>query len=344
MKAIICLGYGAPDDVLHLGDVDEPHVADGEVLVEVYAASINPADWHLIRGVPAIARLSVGLRRPGFTVPGSDFAGRIAAVGRDVTTLQVGDEVFGTSFMHGFGAFAERVSVPESLVARKPTGVSYGAAAAIPLAASTALQGLRDHGGLQAGQRVLIIGASGGVGTFAVQLAKSIGAHVTGVCSAKNADMTRSLGADHIIDYTSPDPWAFGGQYDLILQIAGVDTSARLRRLLTDDGTLAQISGDSDNRWIGPLGRIVAGRLCSRFVGQTITSFTVQPNRDDLDHLARLVEHGRVKPVVDAAYALANVPDAIRHVEGGHTRGKVVVNVRADDETAADTAVNAHQT
>lgn len=338
MRAIICSGYGAPDDVLHLGDVDEPHVADGQVLVEVHAASVNPADWHLIRGVPAIARLNVGLRRPHFTVPGSDFADRVVAVDRLVTTLQVGDEVLGTSFMHGFGAFAERVSVPESLVTRKPRGLSCEAAAAVPLAACTALQGLRDHGGLQPGQRVLVIGASGGVGTFAVQLAKTIGAHVTGVCSARNTDLARSLGADYTIDYTSGDPWDVGGPYDLILQTAGVDTAGRLRRLLTDSGTLVQISGDSGNHLAGPLGRILAGKILSRFVGQTITSFTVQPNRGDLDHLARLVERGDVRPVIDAAYALASGADAIRHVEAGHTRGKVVVSV-CEDHEAADATV-----
>ncbi|HWL36578.1 MAG TPA: NAD(P)-dependent alcohol dehydrogenase [Frankiaceae bacterium] len=328
MRAILCDGYGAPADVLRVGDVDEPHLADDAVLVEVHAASVNPADCHLIRGLPRIARLSVGLRGPGFTVPGSDFAGRVTAVGANVTTVSVGDEVFGTTFLRGFGAFAERVAVPESLVARKPANVSYDAAAAIPLAATTALQGLRDHGRLRAGQRVLVVGASGGVGTFAVQLAKTMGAYVTGVCGARNVPLVRSLGADDVVDYTSAQRWDEGGPYDLILQLGGTASASALRRLLTREGTLVQLSGDSGNRWTGPLGRVAAGAFLSRFVSQTITTYTVRPHREDLEHLARLAADGSLRPVIDTTYALAGVADAIGHVERGHTRGKVVVDVR----------------
>lgn len=338
MRAILCDGYGAPADVLRVGETAEPHVADDGVLVEVRAASVNAADWHLVRGLPRIARLSVGLRRPGFTVPGSDFAGRVAAVGADVTTLSVGDEVFGTTFMRGFGAFADRVAVPESLVARKPPNVSYDAAAAIPLAASTALQGLRDHGRLQAGQRVLVVGASGGVGTFAVQLARTMGAHVTGVCGARNAALVRSLGADHVVDYAAAGRWDEDGPYDVVLQLGGAAPASTLRRLLTRDGTLVQVSGDSANQWAGPLGRVVRGAFLSRLVSQRITSFTVRPNREDLEHLARLAGDGSVRPVVGATYALADVADALAHVESGHTGGKVVVEVGARRQPATSRA------
>jgi NADPH:quinone reductase-like Zn-dependent oxidoreductase len=334
MRAIACLGYGPPDDVLQLADVDEPAVADDEVLVRVHATSVNAADWHLVRGVPSIARLQMGLRKPSFTVPGCDIAGRVESVGHDVTTLRPGDDVFATSFMHGFGAFAEQVSIPERLVAHKPSNLTFEQAAAVPLAACTALQGLRDHGRIDAGHRVLIVGASGGVGTFAVQIAKALGAEVTGVCSTRNADMVGALGADHVIDYTEADFTRGGRRYDLILQAAGAHSARACRRALTTSGTLVQISGDSANRWVGPLGRITTGRLLSPLVSQRITSFTVQPNRQDLDLIRSLVEAGTVAPVIDRTYPLTHIHDAIRHVETGHARGKVVVTVSA---TAANT-------
>ena len=329
MRAIICRGYGPPDEVLQLTDVDEPAVADDEVLVRVHAASINVADWHIVRGVPSIARLQFGLRKPRFDVPGCDVAGRVEAVGKDVTTLRSDDEVFASSFMHGFGTFAERVSVSESLVAGKPSNLTFEQAAAVPLAASTALQGLREHGHIEAGQRVLIVGASGGVGTFAVQIAKALGAEVTGVCSTRHTDMVRSLGADHVIDYTKEDFTDGSQRYDLILQAAGAHSAMACRPALTTHGTLVQISGTSDNRWIGPLNRIITGRLLSPFVSQTITSFTVRPNRQDLEFIGALIEAGKVIPVVDRSYSLTDIHDAIRHVEEGHTSGKVVVTVGA---------------
>jgi NADPH:quinone reductase-like Zn-dependent oxidoreductase len=335
MKAIICHGYGAPSDVLSIEDIDEPEVGDHDVLVQVHAACINPADWHLIRGVPYVARLQVGLRRPSFTIPGSDFAGRVTAIGEAVSEVRVGDDVFGTTFMLGFGAFAEHLVVPEAVLAPKPDNVSFDEAAAVPLAALTALQGLRDHGRIENGQKVLVIGASGGVGTFAVQIAKYFGAEVTGACSTRNVDLVRSLGADHVIDYTTPGAWDEADQYDLILHVAGGQTASDLRRRLTSEGTLVQISGDSDNRWFGPIGRIIAGQLLSRFVSQTITTFTVQPNRDDLKLLASLIEGGTLRPVVDTTYPLGQFDDAIRHVEEGHTHGKVVLNVRAAVGTAS---------
>ena len=327
MRAITCAGYGRPTDVLAPADVDEPAVEDDHVLVEVHAASVNPADWHLIRGNPYLARLQIGLRRPGFEIPGSDFAGVVAAVGPAVTTVRSGDEVYGTTFMAGFGAFAQRVAVPERLVTRRPSNVSFEGAASVPLAASTALQALRDHGKVEPGQRVLIIGASGGVGTFAVQLAKHLGATVTGICSTRNIELVRSLGADHVIDYTIDDVTETTERYDIVLQVAGTHRASRLRRLLTPTGTLVQLSGDSPNRWVGPLGRILAGRVLSVFVGQTITSFTVQPNRDDLELLASLVDHGVVRTHLDRTYTLAAVAEAIEHVETGRTRGKVAITI-----------------
>ncbi len=335
MRAILCRRYGAPDEVLELADIDDPEVADDQVLVDVHATSVNAADWHLVRAVPAIARLQLGLRKPSFGVPGCDLAGRVATVGRDVATLRPGDEVFGTSFMHGFGTFAERVSVPATLVAPKPSNLTFEQAAAVPLAASTALQGLRDHGHLEAGNSVLIVGASGGVGTFAVQIAKSFGAEVTGVCSTRNADMVRSLGADHIIDYTTTDFTNTGQRYDIILQAAGAQSPSACRRALMPKGTLVQISGDSNNRWTGPLTRIITGRVLSPLVSQTITSFTVQPNREDLAFLCTVIEAGKVSPVIDQSYSLTAIHDAIRHVERGHSRGKVVVTVRPETANAA---------
>jgi NADPH:quinone reductase-like Zn-dependent oxidoreductase len=330
MRAIICRGYGPPDEVLELTDVEEPAVAGDEVRVRVHATSINAADWHIIRAAPSIARLQMGLRKPSFTVPGCDFAGVVDATGTNVTTVHPGDEVFASSFMHGFGAFAERVSVSERLVARKPSNLTFEQAAAVPLAAMTALQGLRDHGHLQAGHDVLIVGGSGGVGTFAVQIAKALGAEVTAVCSTANTDMVRSLGAGHVIDYTKSDFTDGSRRYDLILQAAGTSSARACRRALTPTGTLLQISGTSDNRWIGPLFRIVSGSLLSPFVSQTITSFTVQPNREDLELIGSLIEAGTVTPVIDRTFPLSDLHDAVRHVEAGHARGKVVVTVETN--------------
>ena len=252
--------------------------------------------------------------------------------------------MFAGSFMQGFGTFAERVSVPEGLVARKPSNLTFDQAAAVPLAASTALQGLRDHGHIEAGQSVLIVGASGGVGTFAVQIAKAFGAEVTGVCSTTNTDMVRSLGADHVIDYTKADFTDGDQRYDLVLQLAGTHAAMTCRRVLTTNGTLVQISGTSANRWIGPLGRIVTGRLLSPFVSQTITSFTVRPNRLDLEFLGTLIEAGKVTPVIDRIHSLADIHDAIRKVEGGHARGKVVISVGTKTANTSSKGSDFHDT
>jgi NADPH:quinone reductase-like Zn-dependent oxidoreductase len=297
------------------------------VLVKVHAASVNPADWHLLRGDPYIARLQLGLRKPKGRVLGCDVAGQVEAVGKNVAKLRLGDEVFGSPFMHGFGAFAEYVCVPEDLLVPKPAILSFEQAAAVPLAASTALQGLRDHGGIEPGHKVLIVGASGGVGTFAVQIAKSFGAEVTGVCSTRNVEMVRSLGADHVIDYTREDFTKSGQKYDLILQLAGTRSPSECRRALTSKGTLVQISGDSNDRWIGAVDRIIKALVLSRFVSQKLTSFTVKPNKENLQILKQLTEAGTLTPVIDRTYTLSETPEAIRYLENGHARGKVVIRV-----------------
>ncbi len=326
MRAIVFERYGPPGDVLRLADLDEPAIGARDVLVRVRAASVNPADWHLIRGVPYVARLSFGPRRPRHPVPGSDLAGVVEAVGPEVTELGPGDEVYGSPFP-SFGAFAERVRVPADGLAPAPGALSPAEAAAVPVAGLTALQGLRDHGRVRAGQRVLIIGASGGVGSFAVQIAAALGAEVTGVSSAGNLDLVRSLGAAHVIDYAREDVTRVSETYHVVLQVAGTAPPAACRRALTGDGTLVQISGDGDGRWIAPLGRMLAGRLLSPVVSQRLTSFTSRPNADDLRLLAGLIESGAVRPVIDRTWSLDEVPEAIRYLEAGHTRGKSVVAV-----------------
>jgi NADPH:quinone reductase-like Zn-dependent oxidoreductase len=304
-----------------------PTPKEDKVLVKVHAASVNPADCHLLRGKPYIARLQLGLRKPKDRVLGCDVAGQVEAVGKNLTTLQPGDEVFGSPFMHGFGAFAECVCVSEGLLASKPATLSFEQAAAVPLAASTALQGLRDHGRIEPGHKVLIIGASGGMGTFAVQIAKTLGAEVTGVCSTRNVELVRSLGADHIIDYTREDFTQSGQKYDLIFQLAGTHSPSECRRVLTSKGTLLQISGDSDGRWIGPVDRIIKALVLSPFVSQKMASFTVKPNKEDLQFLRQLIEAGKLTPVIDRTYPLSETPEAIRYLENGRARGKVVITV-----------------
>jgi NADPH:quinone reductase-like Zn-dependent oxidoreductase len=299
----------------------------GEVLVRVRAGSVNPADWHVMRGEPRVARLSFGLRKPKYRVLGCDFAGSVESVGGDVKTLAPGDEVYGNTFMRGFGGFAEYARAEADLLAPKPAGLTFEQAAAVPIAAMTALQGLRDHGRVEPGQRVLIIGASGGVGTFAVQIAKSLGADVTGICSTRNVDLVQSLGADHVVDYSREDFTEGGDRYDLIFQLAGTHSPSDLRRALARKGTLLMSSGESDGRWIGPLTRVIAGRLQSPFVGQRLVSFTVEPNGDDLGALTELIDAGTLTPAIDRTYPLSEVPDAIRYLEEGHARGKVVISV-----------------
>ena len=323
MKAITYLSYGSPD-VLEFQEVDEPVVKDDEVLVRVRAASANPRDWHFMRGLPYFMRLQFGLRKPKCTALGSDMAGQVEAVGKTVTRFRPGDEVFAHVLA---GGFAEYTCVSEDFLGLKPANLTFEQAAAVPLAALTALQGLRDHGRIQPGQKVLIIGASGGVGTFAVQIAKLFGADVTGVCSTRNVDMVRSIGADHVIDYTQEDFTQRGQKYDLILQLAGTRSPSDCRRALTSKGTLLPSSGESGGRWIGPVDRIIKALVLSPFVSQRLVPFEAKRSREDLQVLKELIEAGKVSPVIDRTYPLSETPEAIRYLEEGHARGKVVIAV-----------------
>jgi NADPH:quinone reductase-like Zn-dependent oxidoreductase len=323
MKAMVQDRYGSPD-VLELREIEKPVVEDGEVLVRVRAASANPADWHFMRGLPYVMRPQSGLGKPKNGVLGRDVAGQVEAVGKDVTRFRPGDEVFANV---GTGGFAEYTCVSEDFLELKPVNLTFEQTAAVPLAGLTALQGLRDAGQVQPEQKVLIIGASGGVGTFAVQIAKSFGADVTGVCSTRNVEMVRSLGADHVIDYTQEDFAQSGQKYDLIFQLAGTRSPSECRRALTPKGTLVLSSGESSGRWIGPVDRIIKAVVLSPFVGQKLGSFLAKPNSDDLQFLKELIEAGKVTPVIDRTYPLSETPEAIRYLEEGHARGKVVVTV-----------------
>jgi NADPH:quinone reductase-like Zn-dependent oxidoreductase len=322
LQAITYHRYGPPD-VLELEEVDVPALEDDQVLVRVRAAAVNPRDWHFLRGLPYIMR-PIGLRIPKDGGFGSDMAGQVEAVGRAVTRFRPGDEVY--AFVLA-GGFAEYTRVPENVLGHKPANLSFEQAAAVPLAALTALQGLRDHGRVQPGQRVLIIGASGGVGTFAVQLAKLFGAEVTGVCSARNLELVRSLGADHVIDYTREDFAGNGRRYDLIFQLAGTRSPSACRRALTSKGRLILSSGESDGRWVGPLDRIVRAAALSPFVPQTLAPFEAKQSSDDLQVLTELVEAGKLAPVIDRTYPLPETPEALRYLEKGHARGKVVISI-----------------
>ena len=323
MKAITYHEYGSPD-ALEFEDVDAPVVKDDEVLVRVRAASVNPRDWHFMRGVPYFMRAQAGLRRPKSSLLGSDVAGQVEAVGTAVTRFHPGDEVFAHV---QDGGFAEYAAVPEEALGLKPANLTFEQAAAVPLAGLTALQGLRDQGRVRPGQKVLIIGAAGGVGTFAVQLAKHFGADVTGVCSTRNLDLVRSIGADHVIDYTREDVTQGGQRYDLIFQLAGTRSPSDLRRALTPKGTLLLSSGESDGRWVGPMDRILKALVLAPFVSQRLSSFLAKSTTEDLQVLKELIEAGKVSPVIDRTYPQSEVPEAIRYLEEGHARGKVVVTV-----------------
>jgi NADPH:quinone reductase-like Zn-dependent oxidoreductase len=325
MKAIVYDKYGPPD-VLKLQVVDRPTVSDDDVLVQVRAASVNPYDWHFMRGEPYFMRLMIGLLRPKSNRLGADLAGRVEQVGKNVTGFRPGDEVFGDTGGGPWGSFGEFVCVPENWLDLKPADLTFEQAAAVPLAGITALQGLRDWGDVQPGQQVLIIGASGGVGTFAVQIAKSFGAEVTGVCSTRNAEMVRSLGADHVIDYTQEDFSRRGKRYDLIFQLAGTLSPSGCRRALTPGGTLVLSSGEG-GRWFGPLGRMLEAMVSGPFVGQKMVSRVARQSKADLGILKQLIETGKVTPLIDRSYSFEEIPEAIRYLEEGHARGKVVVTV-----------------
>jgi NADPH:quinone reductase-like Zn-dependent oxidoreductase len=321
MKAIVQDRYG-PADVLDLRDVDPPAIGAGEVLVRVRAAGVDRGAWHVMTGRPYAIRLTgVGIRRPKNPVIGMDVAGVVEAVGEGVTTFRPGDEVMGV----GKGTFAELTRARADRLVRKPAGLTFEQAAVIPLSGITALQALRDKGHVEAGQRVLVIGASGGVGTFAVQIAKAFGATVTGVCGPTKVDLVRSLGADRVLDYTRDD--FATDRYDLILDIGGRPAVSRLRSALTAKGTLVIVGGEASGRWLGGAGRQVRALLLSPFVGQRLTAFVSTQSVEDLLVLTALVEAGKVTPVVDRSFPLAEVPKAIRYLDEGHARGKVVVVV-----------------
>jgi NADPH:quinone reductase-like Zn-dependent oxidoreductase len=323
MKAIVRDTYGSTD-VLEFRDIDKPEIAGDEVLVRVQAAGVDRGVWHVMAGLPYPIRLAgYGLRAPKNPVLGMDLAGVVAAVGKHVTRFQPGDEVFGI----GKGSYAEYARASENKLAPMPTNLTFEQAAVVAVSGLPALQGLRNHGQVEPGQHVLIIGASGGVGTYAVQLAKAFGAEVTGVCSTTKVDLVRSLGADHVIDYTRGDFAAGEQRYDVILDIGGNASLSRLRRALDPKGTLVITGGETGGRWLGGSDRQVRALVLSRFVHQKLTTFISGENHDDLIVLTELIEAGKITPVIDRTYSLSEVGKAIRYVEEGHARGKVVITV-----------------
>lgn len=323
MKAIVYRCYGSPD-VLQLEEIEKPTPADNEVLVKVKAAAVNPLDWHYMRGSPYIMRLmGAGLGSPADPRMGVDFAGTVEAVGRDVTQFKPGDEVFGGRS----GAFAEYVIIPDDrALVLKPENLSFEQAASVPIAAITALQALRDKGQIKPGHKVLINGASGGVGTFAVQIAKSYGAEVTGVCSARNADMVRSIGADHVIDYKTEDYTESGLRYDLIIDMVGNHSLSKNRQVLTPEGKLVMVGGAKGN-WLGPLMAPIKALMYSPFVEQEFIMLMASMRQQDLKVLGELMKAGELTPVIDRSYPLSEVPAAIRYSEEGHARGKIIIKL-----------------
>ena len=321
MKAIVRDRYGSPG-VIRLRDIDRPAVPDDGVLVRVRAASLNRGDWYSLTGTPYFARIQTGLRKPKSRLLGVDFAGTVEAVGRNVTRFRPGDEVFGGRS----GALAEYVSVSNA-VAPKPANLTFEQAAAVPVAALTALQGLRDKGQIQPGHKILINGASGGVGTFAVQIAKALGAEVTGVCSTRNVDLVRSLGADHVIDYTRQDFTRSGRRYDLILDVEGSRSWSEYRRVLNPRATFVLIGARMSGGLIGPLGHIGRIRLASLRSSQKVVFFIAKLNKADLAVLGDLLDAGKVTPVIDRRYELSETADAFRYMGEGHAQGKIVITV-----------------
>jgi len=334
MKAAVYTRYGPPD-VIEIKDVERPVPNETEVLIEVRAASLNPLDGGLMKGKPYTFRLLSGLFRPKVTQLGVDVAGRVEAVGRNVTQFKPGDEVFGVAIRYPQGsgtkvwicqgAFAEYVCAPESALAMKPENATFEQAAASPVAAFTALQGLRDKGHVQRGQKVLINGAAGGVGTFAVQIAKSFGAHVTGVCSTRNVEMVRSIGADRVIDYSKEDFTKGGTSYDVILDLVGNRSLSACRRVLDRKGILLLAGGEGSEWMIGLMARPIKALLLSPFVSQKLVMFLARPNQDDLTVIHELMRAGKVTAVIDRRYKLSEVAEAIRYLERKHARGKVVM-------------------
>ncbi|HEY2671033.1 MAG TPA: NAD(P)-dependent alcohol dehydrogenase [Rugosimonospora sp.] len=323
MEAMVQERYGEAEHVLRLAPINRPEIGDGDVLVRVHAAGLDRGVWHVTAGLPYPVRLVSGIRAPKARVPGTDVAGRVEAVGRDVATLRVGDDVFGTAD----GSFAEYARARQDTLVPKPKSLSFEQAAAVPVSACTALQAVRDRGRVQPGRKVLIIGASGGVGTFAVQIAKAYGAHVTGVCSTAKLDLVRSIGADHVIDYTHDDISDGRQRYDVILDIGGNRSLRTLRHALTPRGTLVITGGETGGRWLGGTDRQLRAMALSPFIGQKLGTFIGTQNAADLLVIAGLIDAGKVTPVIDRTYPLDEVPTAIRYLQDGHARGKVVITI-----------------
>ena len=322
MKAFVYTKYGSPD-VLKFEEVQKPVPKDDEVLIKIHAAAITAGDVIVLKGEPFVTRFATGLRGPKNTIPGKEMAGRIEAVGRNVTQFQPGDEVFGDLSVASWGAFAEYVSVPENAIALKPANLTFEQAAAVPESAVVALQGLRDKGKIQPGQKVLINGASGGVGSFAVQIAKAFGAEVTAVCSTKNLEMARSIGADHVIDYTQEDFTQNGQQYDLILAANGYHPISDYRRALSPEGIYVATGGTMTQS----LQATMMGPFISMTGSKTMGGMMVKPNQNDLVFIKDLIEAGKVTPVIDRCYPLSEVAEAFRYIGAGHAQGKVVITV-----------------
>jgi len=323
MKAIVQDTYGSTD-VLKLRDVDKPEIGDDEVLVNVQAAGVDRGVWHQMSGLPYPIRIAgYGIRTPKNPVPGMAVAGVVEAVGEGVTRFEPGDEVFGVAK----GAFAEYARASADKLAPKPADLTFEQAAAVPVSGSTALQGLRDQGRVEPGQKVLVIGASGGVGTFAVQLAKAFGAEVTGVCSTAKMDLVRSLGADQVIDYTRDDFADGQHHYDVILDIGGNASLSRLRRALTPKGRLVITGGETEGRWLGGTDRQIRALMLSPFVSQKLGTFIASPNHQDLVVLKELIDAGKVTPAIDRTCPLSEAPEAIQYVAEGRARGKVVITI-----------------
>ncbi len=320
VQAIVYRTYGSPD-VLRCEEIEQPIPAADEVLIEVHAASVNPFDWHFMRGEPYLFRLMIGLGKPKSPRLGADVAGTVVAVGRDVTRLKTGDEVFGACR----GSFAEYACAPVSRLAVKPERVTFEQAASVPIAALTALQGLRDKGHVRPGNDVLVNGAAGGVGTFAVQIAKSFGARVTGVCSARNLELVRGIGADDAIDYAREDLARRAERYDVVLDLVGNHSLRAWRRVLKPSGTCVGAAGTTDPWMIGPLVGMMAAPVLSLFGSRKLVSLLASINPGDLALVGEFVASGKVTPVIDRRYALRQVPEAIRYLEAGHARGKVII-------------------
>ncbi len=333
MKAIVYQNFGSPD-ILRCEEIDKPAPRDNEVLIKVRAASVNPLDWKLMKGGPFIVRLLLGLGKPKIKRPGVDVAGQVEAVGSNVTQFKPGEEVFGTCL----GAFAEYAtsgppSGMKSALVIKPDNVTFEQAAAAPVAALTALQGLRDKGRIQPEQKVLINGAAGGVGTFAVQIAKSFGANVTGVCSARNVDMVQSIGADRVIDYTQEDFTKSGQRYDLLFDCVGNHSLSACRRVLNPKGVLIMVGAPNDAPLTGLLARLIGALVLSRFVSRKMVFFIARVNKKDLTIVRELMASGKVTPVIDKRYELSEAPAAFRYMQEGHARGKVVITLEHKNKT-----------